>query len=269
MRRPATSDHRPAQRSPLRAVTVPSEHGGWGLTGEPVLLGLLVAPSVAGVALGIAAFLAFLARTPLKVVLVDRWRHRLLPRTRLAARVLAIELVASVTLAALAAVRAGDGWWAPLLAAVPLVAIELIFDMRSRSRRLLPELCGAAGIAAVAPAIARAGGAGWTLSLGLWVVLAARSIASIPFTRAQVQRLHQHEPSTRLVDLAQAAALIGASGAYAAGVVPAAALVAIGALVVIQTVWLRLRPPPVAVLGVTQLAFGLAIVLATAAGATA
>ena len=55
---------------------MPDEHGGWGLTAEPALLGLLVAPSWAGAALGIAAFLAFLVRTPLKLVLVDRWRGR-------------------------------------------------------------------------------------------------------------------------------------------------------------------------------------------------
>jgi hypothetical protein len=76
-------------RSPLRAVALPTEHGGWGLTAEPALLGLLVSPSVAGVALGLGALVAFLARTPLRVVLVDRWRGRDLDRTRLARRVLA------------------------------------------------------------------------------------------------------------------------------------------------------------------------------------
>jgi YwiC-like protein len=62
------------QRAAWRAMAIPDEHGGWGLTAEPVLLGLLVAPSWAGAALAVAAFVAFLVRTPLKVVLVDRWR---------------------------------------------------------------------------------------------------------------------------------------------------------------------------------------------------
>src|SRR6478736_3133505 len=79
-------------RSPWRAVVIPSEHGGWGLTAEPALLGLLVAPSIAGGALAVAAFLAFLLRTPLKVVLVDRRRHRELERDRLARRVVVLEL---------------------------------------------------------------------------------------------------------------------------------------------------------------------------------
>ena len=60
----------PRPRSLLRTVAVPDEHGGWGLTLVPVLLGLLVAPSGAGVALAATAFLAFLVRTPLRLVLV-------------------------------------------------------------------------------------------------------------------------------------------------------------------------------------------------------
>ncbi|RLE22124.1 MAG: hypothetical protein DRJ50_08160, partial [Actinobacteria bacterium] len=51
-------------RSPWRSVAIPSEHGGWGLTGEPILLGLLLAFSWAGAAVGAAALLAFLVRTP-------------------------------------------------------------------------------------------------------------------------------------------------------------------------------------------------------------
>ena len=45
------------ERVRWRAVGVPSEHGGWGLTLEPVLLGLLVGFSGAGVAIGTATFL--------------------------------------------------------------------------------------------------------------------------------------------------------------------------------------------------------------------
>ena len=50
-------------RSALRSIAVPTEHGGWGLTAEPVVLGLAVAPSIAGLCLGSAAIIAFLART--------------------------------------------------------------------------------------------------------------------------------------------------------------------------------------------------------------
>jgi hypothetical protein len=181
--------HQP--RSRWRAVAVPDEHGGWGLTAEPALLGLLVAPSWAGGALAAAALVAFLARTPLKVVLVDRWRRRRLPRTSLAAQVAAAEIAALAGLAAVAGVRAGWAWLVPVAVALPLVAIELWFDMRSRSRRLVPELCGAVGMAGAAAAVAVAGGASATLAAGLWLVLAARSVASLPFARAQDLRLRR------------------------------------------------------------------------------
>ncbi len=61
-------------RSTWRAVGLPDEHGGGSLTAEPALLGLLVAPSGAGVALAAAGLIVFVAWTPLKLVLVDRRR---------------------------------------------------------------------------------------------------------------------------------------------------------------------------------------------------
>jgi hypothetical protein len=263
--RVADAGHQTRQRSALRAVAVPSEHGGWGLTAEPVILGLLVAPSVAGAALGAAAITAFLARTPLKVVLVDRWRHRRLPRTRLAAQVGGTELVVLGALIAVAAVRSERAWWAPLLAAVPLIAVEAWFDMRSRSRRLVPELCGAVAIASVAAATARAGGAGWTVAIGLWVVLAARSIASVSFARTQVQRIKGHAVRRRGVGLAQAAAVVLIVIGWAVGAAPFAAITAIVVLAALDLWWVRRPPPPIAVLGVTQLIVGVTIVVTTAA----
>ena len=221
---------------------MPAEHGGWALTGEPILLGLLVAPSIGGAALGGAALLAFLARTPLKVALVDRWRHRRLQRTALAERVAAGEVVVLAGLLTAAAVRSGHGWWAPLAAAIPLVAVELWFDMRSRSRRPVPELCGAIGIASVAAAIARAGGESWSVSIGLWLVLSARSVGSIPFARAQMQRVKGRAAQRSGVDLAQAVAIAAVMTGSAAGAVPTAAVVAVGAAAAFQVWSIRARP---------------------------
>ncbi len=252
-------------RSTLRTVGVPTEHGGWGLTAEPVLLGLLVAPSIAGAALGAAAVLAFLARTPLKVVLVDRWRGRSLPRTRGAARLVAAEGAAIGALVLVTALRAGRGWWAPLAFAAPLVIIQLSFDMRSRSRRLLPELCGAVGVASVAAAIARAGGASWTVAAGCWAVLAARAIGSIPFARTQVQRVHGRNPATVSSDAAQAVTIAVGVGGWVAGLVPWPAAVVLAAVAGGELAWVRARPPRVRLLGFAQLAIGLAVTLTTAA----
>ena len=131
-----------APRSMIRSVALPTEHGGWGLTLEPGLLGLLIAPSAAGACLAAAALVAFVARTPLKVVLVDRRRARSLARTRLAARVAAAELIILAALVAGALVLAEPWFWLPAIVAAPLILVESWFDVRSRSRRLVPELAG-------------------------------------------------------------------------------------------------------------------------------
>lgn len=111
----ATAPARP--RRVWRSVAVPSEHGGWGLMFEPVLLGLIVVRSRAGVAIGAAAMLAFVARTSAKVVLVDSRRHRSLPRTRAAALIAAAEIAVLVVLLGVAAATASGPFWIPLLAA--------------------------------------------------------------------------------------------------------------------------------------------------------
>ncbi|MCD9622497.1 YwiC-like family protein [Rhabdothermincola salaria] len=247
-------------------MALPSEHGGWGLTLEPALLGLLVRPSLAGLALGLGAFVAFLARTPLKVVLVDRHRRRWLPRSSLALRILLAEVALLAVLATVGLVAAGWSWLVPAALAAPLVALELWFDMRSRSRRLLPELAGALGIAAVAPAIVVAGGGSTALAAGTWLVLSARSVAAIPFVRVQIERLRHGTGAIRLSDLAQ---LGGAVLALVAVVVDRRmwlGVVVVAVLLVAEAVAVRRPPVPATRLGVAQLVAGLVLVGFTAAG---
>ena len=140
------------------SVALPAEHGGWGLTAEPVLLGLLIAPSWAGLVLGAAAMTAFVARTPIKIGLGDLRRGRRLDRTRVALAIGAAELVLLGVLAATAVLLADQPFWIPLLVAAPLLVTELAYDIRSRGRRLVPELAGSIGVASVAAMIVLADG---------------------------------------------------------------------------------------------------------------
>jgi hypothetical protein len=251
-----------------RRVAVPSEHGGWGLTLEPVLLGLLLAASWPGLAIGVAAFLTFLVRTPLKLALVDRRRQRSLPRTRLATRIAAVELAAIVGLGVAALVGAGPEWLIPVAAALPLVAVELWFDIRSRSRRLVPELCGAIGIAAVTAAIVVAGDGATSLAIAGWMILAARSVSSIPYVRAQIVRMHQGGAPVGVADVFSGVALLIAIGASAVDRLVLLGTVAVAALVVAQAIALRREHiPAVKVIGLRQMAAGLAVVAATAVSA--
>jgi hypothetical protein len=252
--RPAPAPAPPAAtRSAWSTVAIPSEHGGWGLTGEPILLGLLLAFSWSGVAIGAAALLSFLARTPLKLAMVDHRRGRNLERTSIARRLSAAEVAVIAALGIAALATAGWHWLVPVAVALPLFGVEIWFDARSRGRRLVPELCGAIGMGAVAAAA--------------WLVLAARSVAAIPFIRTQIGRLRRGEVSTRSSDLFQLLAVLVATVAVL--VEPD---VLVGSIAVVVTVglhlgWVRHSPvPPAKVLGLRQMALGFAVVAATAIG---
>ena len=250
-----------------RSVAVPTEHGGWGLTLEPVLLGLLLATSWAGVAVGIAAFLAFLVRTPLKLALVDRRRHRSLPRTALATKIAVVELVAIAGLATFALVTAGSDWLVPVAAALPLVAVELWFDVRSRSRRLVPELCGAVGIAAVAAVIVIAGDGDARLAVAAWMILAARAFASIPYVRTQIDRTRHGAGSVGTADAFSGVALMVAAGAPFVDDQVVLGTCTVVLLILLQSVALRREHiAPVKVIGLRQMAAGIAVVAATWVG---
>ncbi len=253
-------------RSSLRAVALPSEHGGWGLTAEPGLLGLLVAPSAAGLALALAALVAFMARTPLKLALVDQRRGRSLPRTVLARRVAAAELVVLIGLVVTAVVIADSPFWAPLLLAAPLILVEAWFDVRSRSRRLLPEVAGAVAVCSVTPMIVLADGGSASLAAGLWLVLAARVVTSIPHVRDRIAELHGRDVDPRIAAVADGLSL--ALAALAVGLDPqlVAGALAVLAVLLLQRLSTRRLTDRAVVLGVRQMALGFGLVVVTALG---
>jgi len=253
----------------LSGVVIPSEHGGWGLTLEPVTLGLAVAASVAGAALGAAALATFLFRTPFKIVAGDLRRGRRLPRTGLALR--AATLYGTILLAAIvtAVVTADHSFWPPLAAAVPLLAVQAGYDIRSRSRRLIPEIAGPVGMGSMAAAIALAGGQSPTIALGLWLVVALRSITSVVLIRAQLRRAKQQpyqEMPVYLVGLGAAAAAVTAASFDVIPWMGAAAI-----LLLSPFGWWSLRRPPVrtVIVGIHQTLLGAFVVILTAVGARA
>lgn len=265
----ATSGEVPVTRHPKlppmwRQVAIPTEHGGWSLTAEPVVLGLVVAWSSSGLLLGLAAMLAFLARSPIKVVLVDRWRHRRLERTRLAERIAVIELLLVATLLVAAAQAAEPSFWVPLAAAAPLLGVELWFDMRSRSRRLVPELTGTIGIGSVVAAIVLAAGAPTALAIGMWLVVSARAVAAVPYARTQVMRTHGRPVTLWHSDLAQVVAVSAVGAGWVLDSVPLASVAAIAFVGGFNAAALRRSPKPAVVIGVQQMTFGIAVLSVTA-----
>ncbi len=254
---------------------MPAEHGGWGLTLEPGLLGVLLAPSAAALLLGVAALAAFLVRTPLRSLLIGRHRGdgrarsaMGLERTRLARRVAGLELaVIAVTLIVSAWLAADPWWWLPGLLAAPLFVMALWFDMRSLSRHLIPEVVGSLAIASVAAMGALAGGAAWPLAIGAWLILGARILSSIPHVRAQIHRLHGREAPPLPGIVGDVAAVIVAAGAVVLEPTLLIGALSIVGLVVVQRLTLARPPRPAKVLGVRQMILGFAVVGVTAVGA--
>ncbi|MFN8105886.1 MAG: YwiC-like family protein [Acidimicrobiia bacterium] len=265
----ARPSDRARTRSTIKAVGLPTEHGGWGLTLEPALLGMIVAPGAAGLALAVAAIVAFLARTPLKVVLVDGYRGRVLERTRVARRLAAAELVLLAGLVATAVLLAEGSFWVPALVSAACVGVGLWFDLRSRSRRLVPELAGAIGITGVAAMTVLADGGDAPTAWAIWLVLAARAVTSIPFVREQVALRHGRRPSRVLLAVTDSVA--AAAAALAVVVLPRALAGAVAIVVVIayQRISVLGRPLSAVAIGIRQMVVGLVVVIVTAVGVLA
>jgi hypothetical protein len=209
------------------------------------------------------------ARAPLKLALVDHLRRRDLARTRLARRVAAVEIALLLGLVVLALLLAEASFLWPLALAAPLVLIELWYDIRSRSRRLVPELAGVIGVAAVAAAIVLAGGGTNRLAAGLWCVAAARAVAAIAFVRVQLRRSKGQAPTRWLNDGFQVVALGGVAIGWMADAISTAGVVAIAALALVHTVLVRRPVPSTPIIGAQQVVFGLAVVLTAGLGALA
>lgn len=255
-------------KSPVRAVALPAEHGGWGFTLEPILLGLLVAPSLPGMFLGIAAFCAFLARQPLKIALIDRRRGKRYARTTLAQRFALLYAGIAITGVLIAGVMKGPDVLLPLLVALPFVLVQLTYDARGESRALLPEIAGPLALGMVAVSIAVAGE--WELvnALALWLIVATRTVPSILYVRARI-RLERGRDNSLVPALA--AHVIGLSilGVFVlGGLVPALALLTMIILLLRAAYNLSSYRPQVAVrmIGFQELGFGIVMVILAVAG---
>jgi hypothetical protein len=257
-------------------VAIPSEHGGWGFTLEPVLLGLLVAPGWTGAGIGLAAVAAFLTRHPFKLWLTDVRRGVRYPRTTVAARVAfayaALGILGLVLAAATAQapdLRFASGWasfWWPLILALPLIGVQLHFDARGQGRNLLPEIAGAAAMGSVAAAIMLAAGLNATVAYGLWLVLATRAVAAIFYARTMVMRARRIAAPPGQAYAAGVVAIGVLAASAAAGLSPWLSVAGVVLLLAYTVVTLSRPPVPAKVVGWSQMAFGLLIVLLTAIG---
>jgi hypothetical protein len=258
----------PARRLVIRSVALPAEHGGWGFLIEPILLGLLVAGTVNGWLLAVAAVGVFLIHQPLKITLKDRLKGRRPARTTWAERfTIGYGLLALIPLGVLL-ISTDRLFVLPMLGALPFALTQLVYDARNQSRRLVPELCGAFALAVTAPAIAILGGWEMTPALILWIVLALRGVASILYVRSRL-RLERDQPhAPRPAWLAHLVTVGVMGGLAAATLTPWLGVVAFGVLLARAALGLsrHRKPRPAKVIGFQEIGYGLLTVLLVALG---
>lgn len=228
----------------FRVLVLPREHGSWSLALEPVALGLLVAPSLPGAGLALAALAGFFARRPLKLA----WTLPA-PDPRRAAAAAWTMLFAGLALSALwlAAGNPADfgankqqtafaALW-PLLLAVPFGAAFLWFDLRGDMREAEAEVCGSAAFALVPAAFATL--AGWSAApaLALATLMLARSVPTVLVVRTYLRVQKRQPPALGLAWLAAALAGAGTLGLVWLDLVPPAAALLAG-LLFARSAWL-------------------------------
>ena len=206
----------------LKSLLLPKEHGSWSLAFEPVALGLLVAPSRAGVALAVAVAAGFFTRRPLKLALTLPAAD---PR-RATAGWLALcgAALASAALAVAAAIGGWRAFW-PLLFAVPFGAAFLWFDLRNEMREAEAELAGSIAFALTPAAFATLAGWAPEPALALAGLTLARCVPTVLLVRTYL-RIRKNEPAARFAPLAAGtAALLLIAALAARQLVPPAAVV--------------------------------------------
>jgi|GEM_PF-2961421 hypothetical protein len=170
---------------------------------EPIVLGLLLAPSVIGVLISLIAIFTFLMRPPTKIIISDWQHHRRSVRTAYAqgfvflyalivcACGLIITMVAPPSFFA-AFMLASHGWL--VLSIVFLVLIlRLIWNFMHGSRDLVAQILGGVSLNSTSTLIVST--TGWAIgaSLILWMILSLRVINSIFYVRARI-RLDRGKP---------------------------------------------------------------------------
>jgi hypothetical protein len=202
----------------IRSTALPPEHGSWGLVSEPLALGLLLAPSTAGLCIAVGAFATFLTRRPLKVALAEwgraRSERRAAGRTwqsaatqrgavgpnRRRPQVLAVAVWFAALYGGIAVLGfagsvllAGTRPLLPLLLACPLLLVFLAYDFRNQSRAWQAELAGAVVFAVVAASTVLAGGWRSAPAFAVAAVWIARTVSSILYVRNRI-RLDRNRP---------------------------------------------------------------------------
>lgn len=167
---------------PLRTI-LPAEHGSWFMLGFPLVLGLLLRPSLAGLCLGLAALAFFLARPPLR---------RVLNGQKDPAQLRALLLLGGLAglLGALALGLSGLRFLIPLACVAPLVLFALRADLDRAVRSILVEMAAQGAFAGLTAAMLVAAGEPPIAALRAWWFVTLVGSANLAHVRRWLGQAH-------------------------------------------------------------------------------
>ncbi len=167
---------------PWRSL-LPAEHGTWFMLAFPLLLGLLLRPTPAGLLLALAALAVFLSRPALRRVATGQ-------RDPLQRRALLLFGLVALILGGGALALAGPRLLLPLLLAAPLAALALRADFSRAVRSLPVELTAQVAFGALAPAILLAGGGSLAQGATTWLLASLVGGANLAHVRRYLGHAH-------------------------------------------------------------------------------
>jgi hypothetical protein len=163
----------------IAKLLLPKEHGSWSLALEPLVLGLLVAPSAAGDGLAVAALAGFFLRRPLKSLLREPFNAQ---RKQMMICAFVLIVIAMVGLLLAAGLGGTAKLWPLAPAAMAGIAFAW-FDSRNEARAEAAELAGATAFGILPAAFGALAGWSTVESVALAMIMLARSVPTIMFVR--------------------------------------------------------------------------------------
>ncbi len=255
----ATSPERGGKGAQWWNAIAPREHGSWSLAFEPLVFGLIAAPSVAGAGLAVAVVAAFLARRPLRSICRAAEAKE---RAPVVGPLVALGALAIVAFGGAVWVG-GTAWLGWLLPTAAAGAVFLYFDLQAAGREGVAEVAGAGAFAWVPAAMAAA--AGWESAAAgaLAVVMLGRAVPTVLAVRAYLRAAKTGDDQSGAAIATSVGALVVGVALVRRGLAPTAAA-GLLALLALRTGGLLVWPRPVwraRTLGMIETVLGIAFVL--------
>lgn len=248
---------RPARIS-FHSVLWPKEHGSWSLALEPIVLGLLIAPSWSGAWFGLAAFAVFLARRPLRAGVAETKPDRRTAAWQALAACAAVAFCAAVI--AFRSARAETFGW--LMPSVVGGAVFLAFDLRRDGREQIAEVAGAFAFACLTAVLVSLGNRPGVVAAAAGAVMLARSVPTVLVVREFLRERKSRSASSPLALFLALAAAAVVAALHRRGEAPLVA-VGLGGLLAARAAVLFFARPAVraSTLGMFEVVLGIVFVV--------